>query len=832
MNIPVQPLTNQVEGLSEAEVTSSRQKFGSNAPTRVRNNAWLQFIKDLFKEPMVLLLMAASLLYFLHGEKSESAFLAISIIFVFSISRYQESRSKKALISLERLTQPYTKVIRNSTTRTILTHDIVVGDIIVVEEGGSIPADAVILSSHDFSVNESILTGESFTVIKGEGGNQEVYKGTMVSSGSAVCRVISVGELTKIGTLGKTVRSISIERSPLQLQIRSLVMKMAWGGLVIFLIILVFNLLNSTDFAASLLSSLTLAMSLLPEEIPVAMSTFMALGARKLLQSGIIVKRVDTVETLGAASVICIDKTGTITRNEMRLDSIYVHATGRICTASDVKEIEDVITCSMWASEPVPFDAMEIEIHKIYETAAKEDSRKAYKLVKEYPLGGRPPFMTHIFRNDRGDTIIAAKGAPEAMIRLSVLTPDEKRSVLKILNDFSVRGFRVLAVGVGTASEPFPEQQESISFVFKGLLAFHDPPKANMKNILQSFYDAGIKVKILTGDNPETTSAIAKEIGMTHIDHSISGETVMHLSDDELAAQVRDVSIFSRMFPEAKMRVIDALKKMSEIVAMTGDGVNDGPALRSAHIGIAMGTKGSEVAKEASAIILPGDDLSKMVDAIAIGRRIHTNLKKAIRYIISIHIPIILIVFVPLLFGWIYPVIFSPVHVIFLELIMGPTCSIVFENEPIEEHIMMNKPRSLNDSLFTFSEMMMGILQGVAIGGGLFFVYLYGVNNRLTLEQLTTMVFVTLIGSNIWLMLVNRSFKYSILQTFKYRNRLVPAMILLTMLLVTAIYFIAPLQQFFHFGRISLAEWIICCVTGFASAAWIELYKAFSQKGV
>lgn len=445
-------------------------------------------------------------------------------------------------------------------------------------------------------------------------------------------------------------------------------------------------------------------MSILPEEIPVAFTTFMALGAWRLMKMGIIVKRTQTIETLGSATVICTDKTGTITENKMELVSLYVQATNsyQIPDKTLNEEGQKLLAMAMWSSEPVPFDPMETALHDTYGKLAATDLRTDFKLVHEYPLEGKPPMMTHVFENATGERIIAAKGAPEAIIALSGLSESEKTEILNAVNELAAKGYRILAVGQSMLSgDTYPEKQQELSFDFLGLVAFYDPPKANIRSVFESFYKAGIQVKIITGDNAATTQNIARQIGFKGAENVLLGDELVAMDEPTLQQKVMQTGIFARMFPEAKLKVVNALKAQGQIVAMTGDGVNDGPALKAAHIGIAMGKKGTEIAKQASSLILVDDDLARMVDAVAMGRKIYISLKNAIRYIISIHIPIILTVFIPLALGWIYPNIFTPVHIIFFELIMGPTCSIIYENEPMEKDLLLQKPRPFTDTFFS-----------------------------------------------------------------------------------------------------------------------------------
>jgi P-type Ca2+ transporter type 2C len=603
---------------------------------------------------------------------------------------------------------------------------------------------------------------------------------------------------------------------------------MVIAGAIVFIIVWAINYFRSFLFLDSLLKALTLAMSILPEEIPVAFTTFMALGAWRLMKLGIIVKQMKTVETLGSATVICTDKTGTITENKMTLAKLFELSSNIISEPQDTMSAgeKSLITLAMWASEPIPFDPMETALHYAYGNTTTIDERPGYKLIHEYPLGGKPPMMTHIFENEKGIRIIAAKGATEALMDVSNLTPPEKKQTTEAINKLATDGYRVL--GVAEANFPdsnFPVNQQDFQFAFKGIVAFYDPPKKNIQKVLEDFYTAGISVKIVTGDNTATTTAIAKQVGFRGYEKNITGDDLMKLSDNELKEKVIATNLFTRMFPDAKLKIINALKADGEIVAMTGDGVNDGPALKAAHIGIAMGKKGTEIAKQAASLILLEDDLSKMVDAVAMGRRIYTNLKKAIQYIISIHIPIILTVFIPLALGWMYPNIFSPVHIIFLELIMGPTCSIIYENEPMEKNTMVQKPRPLSNTFFNWKELTTSIIQGLIITAGTMTVYQYAVQHSYS-EQLTrSMVFTTLITANIFLTLVNRSFYYSVFNTLKYKNNLVLLIISSTIVVYALLVFVKPLADFFRFERMNFHQLALATGTGFICVIWYEVVK-------
>jgi Ca2+-transporting ATPase len=841
------PTNHSIIGLKNTEVEESRIQNGVNSIEHQDKNNLLSSIIEMVKEPMFLLLLTATAIYFITADYGNGIFMGVAIVLVSTISLYQESKSRNAIEALHKLTQPKSKVIREGELTEIPSEEIVLGDCIQCEEGTFIPADGTIIQSNDFSVNESIITGESLAVFKNEKSeNNTVSQGTIVASGLAICKVTAIGNQTQLGKIGKSLDDIAEEKTPLQIQIRNFVTKMSLIGLVVFLLVWGINFYNSRILLDSLLKALTLAMSIIPEEIPVAFTTFMALGAWRLMKTGIIVKQTKTVETLGSATVICTDKTGTITENRMSLAQWYLLKTdsfnGNINGNGNgngnkknkiqlTTEDQELISLSMWSSEPIPFDAMEIALHEAYSKMDLIDERPNYSMVHEYPLSGKPPMMTHIFENKKGNRIIAAKGAPEALIACSTLSEKKTNQILSAMQSMSEKGYRVLGVGVAHFSgNNYPKIQQEFIFDFKGLVAFYDPPKTNIKEVFETFYKAGIQVKIVTGDNALTTATIANQIGFRNPGKILNGDELMTMDDATLREKVMKTTIFTRMFPEAKLKIIKVLKENNQIVAMTGDGVNDGPALKSAHIGIAMGKKGTEIAKQAANLILIDDDFSKMTEAIAMGRKIYINLKKAIQYIISIHIPIILIVFIPLVLGWIYPNIFSPVHIIFLEIIMGPTCSIIYENEPMESYLMSQKPRPFTNTFFSLKEITISIIQGIVITVGLLFIYQYGVQNTLSENSTRTMVFLTLIASNIFLTLANRSFYYSIFTTLKYKNNLVLFIIGITIAVTSSILFVPVFRTFFMFDNITFQKIGLSIVVGFVSVFWIEIFKILRRR--
>jgi len=822
-------------GLTEQEAKDSREKFGRNKIDSQSKSKFWHSVKEAVSEPMFLLLVAAATIYFVLGEFSDAWFMLGAIILVSTISIYQDNRSRNALNSLKEFTQPHATVIRNNKLTKLLSEEIVVGDLVVVSEGQLIPADGVVKQLNDFSVNESILTGESFSVTKRVDSeeNNKVFNGTLAESGQCVLEVTAVGVHSKLGLLGKSIQSIHKEKTPLQKQISSFVKWMALAGVAIFLVIWAVNYFQSGDALESLLKGLTIAMSVLPEEIPVALATFMALGAWRLMKIGIIVKETSTVEALGAMTVLCTDKTGTITENRMELYQLYDYAADEIRTQETWKSptTQNLIRAAMWASETVPFDPMEKAILKAYKENAGAKHDAAFKMIHEYPLSGEPPMMTHIFENDREERIIAVKGAPEAILKGSVLNEAEKNRINGYLGSFAKEGLRVLGVGkIDFIGSAFPATQQQFPINFLGLIGFYDPPKKDITAVFKQFYDAGINLKIVTGDNSVTTAAIAKQAQFRGYEKVITGSELSQLSDLDFARAVDENNLFTRIFPEVKLRIIETLKRQNHIVGMTGDGVNDGPALKAANIGIAMGKRGSEIAKEASSLILTDDDFGKMVDALSMGRKIYSNLKKAIQYIISIHIPIILTVALPLILGWLYPAIFTPVHVIFLELIMGPTCSIVYENEPLEKDSMRQKPRLITNTFFNLKELSVSIFQGLAITAGTLFMYALSIKKGYNETLTRSLVFTTLIFANIFLTLVNRSFRLSVLDTLRNRNRLLRRILILTLFLLGIILYVPFFSSLFEVAPLTAPQISWTITTAFVSVLWFELYKWRKRK--
>ncbi|MCE7924231.1 MAG: cation-translocating P-type ATPase [Haliscomenobacteraceae bacterium CHB4] len=835
-----------LHGLSEEQVAQSRTLHGSNRIYVRPRRALTHMLREILAEPIFLLLLLTCALYFAIGDQAEAWLMVGAVVFVIVIEIVQEFRSETALAALQQLSQPRAIVIRDGKRREVPVEEIVMDDLIAFSEGERIPADGIVVQQNDLSVDEAILTGESLPVNKtaAEGENR-LFQGTIVSSGLGVARVQAVGARTEFGKLGKSIESIETEPTPLQQQIDRFVRQMLLAGLLAFLIVFAINFSYEESILTALLFSLSFALALVPAEIPVAFTTFMALGAYRMTRQQVLVKQPKTVESLGAATVICLDKTGTITENRMSVvETTDFFGRGR------------VLEYAMWASEPTPFDAMEKAIHEAYEESADRDRRPDFEMVYEYALSGVPPMMTHVYHPvpssspvshaaetqgdpvnppsplpvSEGGRVIATKGAVERILRVCHISGEQQKEILEKTKEMARKGYRVLGVASAEWSKnDYPKEQDDFPWQFEGLIALYDPPKPNIKKVMNKFYEAGIAVKMVTGDYPETAMNIARESGIRVEGEAVTGEEVMQMSESQLRVTAGRATVFARMFPDAKLRVVNALKSNGEVVAMTGDGVNDGPALKAAPVGVAMGRRGTEIAKGAASMVLLDDDLAHMVRAVKTGRRIYQNLRKAIRYIISIHLPIVLVVLLPLLFGWPYLHMLMPVHVIFLELIMDPTCAIAFENEPAEPNVLQKPPRAHTDNLFSWRELSLSLVQGLVITAGVFVMYHFAVAQGKDENTTRSFVFVTMLAANIFLTLANRSFEYTIARTIFYRNNLLWWIIGASTAIAIAIMLAPSMREMFQLGPLNGSEVGWCLLTALVSVGWFEVWKGLQK---
>lgn len=819
---------DKVIGLKEIDIPALQTLFGKNVFKQDKPRNIFHLIIEIIREPMFILLVTACILYFILGKINEGWMMIAAMLFVAAISLYEEIKSTNALDALKEFSEPKVIVLRDGKQKPIASSELVPGDIMLLEEGNKISADGKIIHRNDLSVNESVITGESMPVYKDETSAYNIiYQGTIINSGKGYAQVTEIGNRTVLGKLGKSINGYTENKTLLQKQISNFVYRLDFFGLSAFVIIWIVNFLKSGDLTLSLLFALTLVMASIPEEIPVTFSTFMALGAYQMSKKGIISRQPQTIENLGAVSIICLDKTGTITENRMQVKIIYDYESDNYIEVENNIQLphDSVLTFGALASEINPFDPMEKAIWKSYIQHTDGKVQDNIKMVYEYPLEGRPPMMTHVYELNNFKKV-AAKGAAERILKVCRLDDLNANKIRKFITELSTKGYRV--IGVASAihfEDTLPLVQDDFKWKFEGLIGLYDPPKKNIASVFNTFYKAGIKIKMITGDYPETAINIANQVGMKNNLEYLTGEEVIKMGKDELQNKVNTINIYARMFPEAKLKIIEALKTNGEIVAMTGDGVNDAPALKASHIGIAMGMNGNEIARQSANLILTDDNLEKVAEAIQQGRKIYSNLKKAIRYIISIHIPIILTAALPLIFGWKYPNIFTPIHIIFLELIMGPTCSIFFEREPVEKNIMLLNPRGKMLSLFSNQELVISITQGIIISVGVLLLYYWYMKNGYSLLETRTVVFTSLVISNIFLTFTNRSFTQNLIKTYNFKNNLAIPVIIISVLFLAIIYFVKPIRNIFEMTSISNFSFIISLVVAFVSVLWFELYK-------
>ncbi len=745
---------NKLSGLTDAEITKSRFEHGANVLKAKAKRNIFQKVLHVLMEPMFLLLFGAASIYFLVGEVTDGVIMLCCVLFVSGIEFFQEQKTDKALEALNTLSAINIRVIRNGKTVVVGSEDLVVGDLVVLAEGDKIPADGVILETQGLGVNESALTGESAVVHKKLVDNSKerfklnmCYAGCDVTNGSAVIRLTAVGSQTEYGKIGSTLDSIEKVKTPLEKQIGHLIAICTIISLIFCITVTVVNFFYNSGLALgdriveSVLSGITMAMATIPEEIPVVLTVFLAMGAWKLAQQHALTRNMKAVETLGAVTVLCTDKTGTLTQNKMAVQEIFTDS-------------PDFAKVAALACPKTPYDPMEIAIQDYALQHGADASLYQAPLVREYLFNNEDKMMGQVWDLD-DQRLLCVKGAYETVLPLCDLPKTQLAQIIEQAKAFSSLGYRVLALAEQTKVTRFHAELEDYRLDFVGLIALVDPPRVGVKNSVKLCQGAGVRIIMITGDNGETAEGIARQIGLRNCSEVITGTMLEKMSDQELKERVKTTNIFARVYPDHKMRIVKALQDNHEVVAMTGDGVNDAPALKKAEIGIAMGQRGTNVAKEAADLILMDDKFSTIVDAIANGRTIYSNIKKAISYILVVHIPIILIsLFVPLA-G--LPLLLLPVHVVLLELIIDPTSSIVFQRLKAEANVMKRLPRPLGEPLLNFPTIARCLLQGAVIFGVVFLSYLYLIRTGAAQNLASTFAFVTLIFSNVLVVYVLQS---------------------------------------------------------------------------
>lgn len=834
-----QKLMNGEKSLSTKQAQLLQEKYGKNVLVPEKKDNFFLKILEVLKEPMFILLIVAAIIYFILGEPRDGAIMLVFVVGIISIDVIQEWKTDKTLKALKNLSAPHITVIRDNQEKIINSEDLVPGDLMIITEGVKIPADGIVIKSSDLCVDESSLTGEAEGVWKTTESTQSekdywkkdyCYAGTLVIQGSGVILVDKIGTYTEYGKIGTNIADAPESPTPLQKQTGKLVKTCAKIAAVLFVLVCIITFFNVSNLPIydriiqSILSGITLAMAMIPEEFPVVLTVFLSMGAWRLAKKQSLVRKLPSVETLGAVSVLCVDKTGTITMNKMAL-----------CDAWAIDGNIDTLCKTMgMACETDAYDPMEhAMLSYCEENNLSKDELFSGELITEYSFTNEAKMMGHVWKNDN-EIIVTAKGSPEKILNISKLSNDERKIVEEKIYEMSSKGLRVIAVG----SMKIEEEKDIPSTIYEcklkllGLVGLADPPRDGIDIDIKQCINAGIRLVMITGDNGITASAIAKQVGIPNSENIITGDELNNMSNEDLREKVKSVSIFSRVVPEHKMRIVKAFKENGEIVAMTGDGVNDAPALKYADIGIAMGKRGSEVSREAADLILLDDNFSTIVDTVKDGRRIYDNIRKAVGYIFTIHIPIALAALMAPLLGVESSLLFLlPVHVVLLELVIDPTCSIVLERQPSEPDIMERKPRNPKESMLNSKILYKSITQGLVLFAASFGTYYYYLTNVGDGNIARTMGLAIIMISNILLVQVNSSDTVYVYASVKklLRDKVMWA-ISLGIVFGLAIALYTPLSSFLKLAPLSFYEVIIVIIISMISVMWYELVKLYKHR--
>jgi len=834
-----------IPGLSEKEAADRLSREGFNEIPSAKRRSFLAIAFSVVREPMLLLLVASGTIYMVLGDLQEALMLLGFVFLIMGITLYQERKTERALEALRDLSSPRAMVIRDGKTRRIAGREVVRGDIIILSEGDRVPADGIVLSCNNLTIEESLLTGESVAVCKTEsdestkmerpGGSNSpfIYSGTLVTSGLGIARVAATGIHTEFGRIGKSLQAIEPEDTLLQKETRQIVRNLAIIGLFLCVLMAIVYGITVGHWLDGFLASLTLAMAILPEEFPVVLTVFLALGAWRISQSQVLTRRMPAIETLGSTTVLCVDKTGTLTMNRMSVDRIF--AGGEFfnvdynVSKAPPEKFHQLVEFSILASQTNPLDPMEKALKDLgdYYHNLTEHLHSDWTLMKEYPLSKNLMALSRTWKSPGGkEYVIAAKGAPEAIMDLCHLSEAKTNELSQKVALMAGDGLRVLAVAKAQFNEAsLPGDQHEFKFEFLGLTGFADPIRSTVPEAIRECYTAGIRVVIITGDYPVTAQHIAELIGLKPADKVITGSEMNNMSDDELRERIQPVNIFARVVPEQKLRLVDAFKANGEIAAMTGDGVNDAPALKSANIGIAMGARGTDVAREAGDLVLLDDDFSSIVKAVKLGRRIFDNLRKAMAYILAVHVPIAGLSLIPVLMGW--PLMLLPVHVVFLELIIDPACSIVFEAESEEIDIMQRPPRDRKEPLLSRRTVAASLLQGIVVLA--ITLAIYGITLQQGQGQIEarTLAFTTLVIANLGLILTNRTWSSTIITSLRAKNAALWWIVAFTLIFLGLVIYVPSLRHLFRFGVLHPGDLMLCLTAGIAAILWFEVIKYF-----
>ncbi len=830
-------------GLSEVEATRLLKVHGYNELPSQKKPSLLSILIRVLSEPMLLLLIGCGILYFLIGETKDAAMLVAFVFVMIGITFFQERKTERTLEALRELSSPRALVIRDGKQIRIPGREVVRKDLIVIREGDRIPADATVLTSENLMVDESLLTGESIPVRKSDwdyklsqqkpGGDNLpfVYSGSLVVSGWGEAIVTSTGVHTAMGKIGKSLGLIKEEETLLRKETAKIVRGVTVIGIILCTITILAYYLLKDNLIQGILAGLTLSMAMLPEEFPVVLLVFQTLGAWRISKNKVLTRRVAAIETLGSATILCSDKTGTLTQNKMELGGFGVNDSFFFFDTSSPKtfpeKFHQLLEYAILASQSDPFDPIEKEIKRKGEKLLKDSKHlhTTWHLAKEYPLSKELLTISRVWQSpDNNEYVIASKGAPEAIIDICHLAKQEKERILNRVTAMSEKGQRVLGVAKATFSRKnLPSNQHDYKFEFVGLAGFYDPIRPTVPHSVREAHQAGIRVMMITGDYPGTAQFIARQIGLKNPDQYITGEDLDKMNSQELREKIKDVNIFARVVPEQKLLIVNALKDNGEVVAMTGDGVNDAPALKSANIGIAMGERGTDVAREAAHLVLLDDNFSSIVSAVREGRRIFNNLKQAMGYIMAVHVPIAGMTILPLLFD--LPVVLMPAHIAFLELIIDPACSIVFESEKEDSDIMKRPPRSLHSPLFNLKNVSLNLLQGVGVLIATFLLFAYIIRSGRGELVARSFAFVSLVLSNILLIVVNLSWRKNISRIIFSSNKTLYLIISIVLVCLICVLYVPFLSSLFHLSALAFIDIVLIGAVVLISLSWFEGLK-------
>ncbi|KPL67330.1 ATPase [Erythrobacter sp. SG61-1L] len=829
--------------MSATEAAATLATEGPNELPADRQRGLRQIIGEVLREPMLALLLTGGLIYLALGDLQEALLLIAFAGFSIVVTTLQEARSEKALAALRDLGSPRALVIRDGERIRIAGRDVVRGDLVVLNEGDRVPADGHLLRCDGLTADESLLTGESVPVAKsattdtaetprpGGDGLPFVWSGTLVVRGSGIARITATGPRSEMGRIGMALHALEPEVPRLRRQTQRLVFWFgALGASACVLAILLYGFLRGSWLDAAL-AGIALGMSMLPEEFPVVLTVFMAMGAMRLSRVNVLTRRAAAIETLGSATTLCTDKTGTLTENRMQVAELRLPDGRTLDFPGDPLMESDFALLARFgilASAEQPVDPMEVAFHELAGTnggnGLMDHRDNGWSLQRHYPLDPSLLAMSHAWRGNGSDgLVIASKGAPEAIAELCGMLDDDKAKMRAQADAMAEKGLRVLGVAEASWSgSELPADQRRFEFRFLGLAGLADPLRASVPGAVRQCREAGIRVVMITGDYPSTASAIAQQAGIETGD-VLSGEELAAMSDAELAARIGKVNVFARIMPEQKLRLVDALKARGEIVAMTGDGVNDAPSLKSAHIGIAMGKRGTDVAREAASIVLLDDDFGSIVTGIRIGRKINDNLRKALAFIVAVHIPIAGLALLPLFAGM--PLMLAPIHIAFIEMIIDPVCSLAFEAEKEERRLMQRPPRAPDAPLFPRWMVAWAALQGIvamAVIGG---VTLYAWSAGLGEERVRTIAFLSLVLGILGLILVNRSYSASVIRAVIRPNRPLATVALAVFAILALSQFAPPVTELFRFAKASWSDLALVAGTSFATLLLLETVK-------